>query len=82
MFRRSSVTGRADLLVGDEVVALQNPYRVSTHFAFKTERRWNVSVSGRDIEVVKGRPIFLAGIRKNSFAVLVDGQLVAEATGR
>ena len=37
-FRRQSSSGKAELLVGDDVVTLQSPLRVSTHFSSRPRR--------------------------------------------
>ena len=80
-FRRQSSTGKAELLVGDDVVALQSPLRVSTHFSFKTTQKWRCEVGGHVVEVVKVRPRFVGGLRENSYVITVDDNQVAAAAG-
>jgi hypothetical protein len=81
-FRRNDVTGRAELQVGDEVVTLQSPFRLSTHFDVRTTRAWRRTVGGHEVEIVKLRPRAFGGARRNSFTISVDGVVVAQATGK
>lgn len=80
-FRRKSSTGKAELLVGDDVVTLQSPLRVSTHFNFKTTQTWRCEVGGHVVEVVKVRPRFVGGFRESSYTISVDDNQVAAAAG-
>lgn len=80
-FRRNWLTGRADLVVGDEAVALQSPYNPATHFSLSLTRTWRHNVAGHDVVIEKLRPLLLAGWRRQEYRVLVDGQVVAEAQG-
>jgi hypothetical protein len=82
LFRRNDMTGRAELQVGDEVRLLQSPWRLSTHFSARTKKVWREQVAGHAIEVHKGRPLAFGGARANSFTVVVDGQTVAESSGK
>ena len=80
-FRRKSSTGKAELLVGDDVVALQSPLRVSTHFNFKTKQTWRCDVGGHVVEIVKVRPRLVGGLRESSYTITVDDTQVAAAAG-
>jgi len=80
-FRRKSTTGKAELLVRDEVVLLQDPSRLSTHFSFKTKQMWHCEVGDHVIEIVRVRPRFVGGARKSSYTVSVDTVQVAAAAG-
>jgi hypothetical protein len=81
-FRRNGVTGKAELKVGDEIVRLQSPLRLSTHVELTTTRTWKCRVGGHDIVITKVRPWLLAAARDNSFTICVDDTVVAQATGK
>lgn len=81
-FRRNSMTGRAELTVGRETLNIASPWRPSTQFQLRRTKSYSCRIDGHNIEIVKRRPQFMAGFRKNSFTVLVDGEIVAEAHGR
>jgi hypothetical protein len=80
-FRRNSFSGRASLVVGDQVMTLQSPYRLDTHFQLKSSQTWTRTVDGHVVEVVKERPVVMGGVRSNSYRVLVDGVVVAKGEG-
>jgi hypothetical protein len=79
-FRRDPWMGSADLEVADEVVRLQSPLRLSTHFNRWTTRCWRQSFGGRQVEVVMQRPRVFGGFRKKTFTVRVDGTVVVHTT--
>jgi hypothetical protein len=81
-FRRNDVTGRTELRLGEEIVELQSPYRLSAHFAAGTEQVWTCRANDHDIQIVKVRPRVVGGLRDNSFTISVDDQVVAEAVGK
>lgn len=81
-FRWSSTTGDAQLQVGAKIIPLQDPLRLPTHFGLRTERAWKCRIGGHDIEILKVRPRWAGGLRKNSFTICVDSTVVAEASGR
>jgi hypothetical protein len=76
-FRRRSNAGKAELLVGDDVVPQQGPFRLSTHFSFKTKQTWHCQVGEQVVEIVRVRPRFVGGVRKNSYTISVDNTEVA-----
>jgi hypothetical protein len=77
--RRDSFTGKVELQVGDEVIQLQSPKNLGTHFAlFKLRREWHHRIRDHDIVVEWQRPLLLPILRPNSLRVVVDGRLVAE----
>ncbi len=79
--RRDPLFGGMKLVTSTEQVWLQHPLQLSTHFSLKAERFWERTISGHRIGVEKARPLLLAGVRHQSFRVLVDEKLVAEASG-
>jgi hypothetical protein len=81
-FRRNSMTGRAELRIGDDVTCLQSPFRLTTHFDFRKRVVWRRQVGDRQVEIVKTRPRVFGGVRQSSYAVAVDGMVVAEVTGK
>jgi hypothetical protein len=82
VFRWTSMTGRAELSVGDEHVTLQSPWKLSTHYQLRTRRVWRDIVRGHQVEVVKERPRMMGGVRPNCFTILVDGEVAAKGTGK
>jgi hypothetical protein len=82
VFSRNDWSGRAELKVGAVTFPLESPYKLSTHFGLKRQRRWQVASDRHEIEIVKNRPALLAGFRANSFTVAIDGRTIAAATGR
>ncbi len=81
-FLFNSAIGKAELKLGQETIELQNPLRPSSQFSFRLTKTWTVTKDGHEITIVKRRPLLVAGFRKSSFEVSVDGTVVAEATGR
>lgn len=81
-FRWNNVTGKAQLQLGKEIVELQSPLKLSTHFQLKRSKSWTTEAQGHEITIVKQRPRFLAGFRKNQYTVSVDGAVVAKTSGR
>jgi hypothetical protein len=80
-FRRSAVTGRSELQVGEDVTCLESPYRFTTHFNLRKKTVWNHRVGDHQVEIVKVRPGLLGGFRANSFTVSVDDHVVTESHG-
>ena len=81
-FRRNPHTGRAELRVGDDVITLQSPYQLSTHFEFQKRRVWRRRVGEHDVEIVKARSMMpFGGAAAQSYTISVDSTVVAEATG-
>ena len=78
---RDPFFGGMKLITSTEQVWLQHPLQLSTHVSLKTERCWERTISGHRIRVEKTRPLLLASVRHQSFRVLVDEKLVAEASG-
>lgn len=81
-YRRSDWSGRSQLRVGDEVVTVQSPYRLSTHFDLKTSHVWRHRVGDHEFEITKVRPRFFGGFRNNGVEISVDDHVVATATGK
>ncbi|MFN8027839.1 MAG: hypothetical protein U0W40_16215 [Acidimicrobiia bacterium] len=82
VFTRNDVTGRAELQVGDRKRVLQSPWRLSAHFSLRTRTVWREQIGDHVVEITKVRPRVYGGLQANSFVVDVDGQRVAEATGK
>jgi hypothetical protein len=80
-FRRNGLTGSAELRFDQRIVTLQPPSKFSTHFQLSQRKSWTTRADGHEITIVKRSPRFVAGFRKNSFTVSVDGAVVAEASG-
>ena len=82
VFFRNDWTGKAEVRVGDQVRPLQSPRNLSTHFSISTQTLWREVFGEHTVEIEKVRPRVLGGLRGNSFVVRVDGEKVAEATGK
>ena len=72
----------ARITVGAEVIKLQSPWRLSSQFDLPRQRTWQCQIDDHEIKIVKERPILLAGVRKSSFTVAVDGTVVASTIAR
>jgi hypothetical protein len=81
-FHWTGFIANAKITIDQEVIKLQSPLRLSNQVDFRTQRTWQCQLHDHEIKVVKKRPLLLAGIRKSSFTVAVDGIVVASATGR
>jgi hypothetical protein len=81
-FHWTGFIASAKITAGREVIKLQSPWRLSSQFDLRRQRTWHCRVHDHDIKVVKASPILLAGVRKSSFTVAVDGAVVASAMGR
>jgi hypothetical protein len=81
-FERHDMTGRAELRVGDEIVPLQSPFRLTTHFDFRTRAVWRHTIDGHDVEIARNRPRWFGGLRTSTYSVTVDGHVVATGTGK
>jgi hypothetical protein len=77
-FRRNRWTGRSELQVGSDVMTLQSPLRLSTHFDFKTRTVRKRRPNEHEVEIVKVRPRVLGGMRSASYTVSVDDTVVRD----
>jgi hypothetical protein len=80
-FRRNPETGRADLVVGEDVITLQSPFRLSTHFEVRARKVWRRRIGEHDVEVVRVRQRMFGGLKPSVYSISVDGTLVAESSG-
>lgn len=81
-FHRSSITGRASVVIDDQQYTLADPTDPSTHFSTRLTRRWRVDHQGHRVEITKTRPLWFAAFRPNAYTVTVDGHIAATAEGR
>lgn len=51
-------------------------------FSISTKRTWRCQIGHHQVEIVKVRPRRWGGLLPNSFTVLVDKEVVAQAEGR
>ena len=65
VYRRNDRTGRAELHVGSEVIDIQSPFRLSTHFTVRTRTGWRYEVHGHEVEIVKVLRRVWGGFRAN-----------------
>jgi hypothetical protein len=80
-FRRSVLTGRAELRLPSGTVLLQSPLDLATHFSTGLVRVWTYRTEGHEVVVEKTRPLFFSAFRPHDYRVLVDGAVVAQARG-
>ena len=80
-FTRDFWMGRAELRVGDEVLGLASPTRLGTHLSTSLRKEWRVTVGDHLVSVVKIRPLFLGGVRPNTYVISVDDRVVVEGRG-
>ena len=79
-FSWSGATGRVELRVGDDVVLLESPFWLSSHYrAVRTTHVWHAGDAEHVVELVKVKPRFKPG--PCAFTILVDSTVAAEATG-
>lgn len=64
-----------------EVVWLQHPAQLGTHFSLRLAQSWERAIGGHLVRVEKVRPLLAGGARPQEFRVFVDGNLVAGASG-
>jgi hypothetical protein len=79
-FRRSAMTGRAELRIGDDRLMLQSPFSFATHISPRTRQVWHRSVDGHEVEIARQRKQWFGGLRKSTYSATVDGQPASEAT--
>ncbi len=83
-FSRNCWTGAMQTLVDGRSVARQNPFSPFTHFSGARKRRYEFSVGKTETHKVvleKERPWLVAGFRRQTYRVFVDGKLVHEQNG-
>ncbi len=83
-FSRNNFTGAMVALVDGQRVAQQSPFSLFTHFSFVKKRRYEFSVGKAEMHKVvleKERPWLVAGFRRQTYRVFVDGHLVHEQIG-
>jgi len=79
--QRGWFLGGMKLTTPNEVLWLQRPWEIATHFSFRRTRAWEQTVGGRSVKVEKVRPLLVAGARPQEYRIFVDGELVASAHG-
>ncbi|MGD0190003.1 MAG: hypothetical protein ABSD74_04600 [Rhizomicrobium sp.] len=80
-FSRDWFTGRCTLNTGSGDEILESLWNPATHFSVKLTRRWQRSIKGHDIVIEKVRPLLLAGFRRQTYRLFIDGQLVEDRKG-
>jgi hypothetical protein len=81
---RNWFTGTFHILADDKVVAQRRPLSLFTHFNVQMVRRYEFVVGHMErhnVVVTHERPIFVAGLRPQTYRVFVNGQLVHEQSG-
>ena len=79
--KRGWFLGGMKIETPNEVVWLQHPANIATHFSARLAQAWDRSIGGHSVRVEKVRPLLVAGARPQEFRVFVDGNLVAGASG-
>lgn len=83
-FFRNSLTGSMETTVDGKRVAQQGLFSPSTHFSFRTRRRYEFLVGQTEphkVVLEKERPRLFGGFRPQTYRVFVDGQMIHEQTG-
>ena len=80
-FRRNCFTGRAELVFDDHVIPIESPLNPRTHCSLKLKCEWRHRMGSHEVVIEKTRPRFMAGLRPQSYRVLVDEQVVEERVG-
>ncbi len=80
-FSRNWFTGRCILHTGTRDAVLQSSLNPFTHYSMKLKRQWHFSVEDHAVIIEKERPLLLAGLRRQTYRVFVDGKLVVERSG-
>jgi hypothetical protein len=78
-FRRNLLTAGVHVIIDGDDQLLLNPWRLETQFSISNVRRWSIPHAGHMIEIQLVRPWVLAGLRRRSCTIWVDGQLAAQA---
>jgi hypothetical protein len=79
--KRGWFLGGMKLTTPNEVLWLQSPWNITTHFSLRRKKAWERTVGGHLVTVEKVRPLLVAGARPQHYRIFVDGQLVASAHG-
>ena len=80
-FEWKSVTGAAELRVGDDTIALQSGLDPRSYFSLRTTTTWTCHPDGHDVTIVKVRSRWFGGFRPSSYSITVDDAVVAQARG-
>ena len=80
-FGRNCFTGRTVLRVAGQTVLLASPFNPLNHFTLARKHEWRYQVDTHEVVVEKTRPLLMAGLRPQSYRVLVDGKVIAERAG-
>jgi hypothetical protein len=78
--RRSWWTGAAWIDAPGQRIALQLATQIETHLSVRLTKTWRCTIDGHEVEIVRTRPMVLAGFRKCRYAVSVDGLPSCEFT--
>ena len=79
--KRGWFLGGMKIVTPSEVIWLQHPAHLGTHFSFRLVQAWERAIGGHSVRVEKIRPLLVAGARPQDFRVFVNGKLVAGASG-
>jgi hypothetical protein len=83
-FSRNWYTGTMSTIANGVQVAQQDALDPSTHFSFKTLRRYVFTVGELEkhhVVIEKERPLLLAGLRPQTYRIFVDGVLCHQQRG-
>jgi hypothetical protein len=83
-FSRNFFTGSMQTFVDGRRVAHESALSPRTQFSFRRKRRYEFAVGKTEthrVVIEKERPLLLAGFRKQTYRVFVDGQVVHQQTG-
>ncbi|MFU8771133.1 MAG: hypothetical protein ACNA8H_01800 [Anaerolineales bacterium] len=83
-FYRNWFTGRVDFAVNGEKCTLVDPMDIRTHFSIKKTEGFRFTVGDQEqheVLIEKKRPLIFPGLRRQKYAIFVDGSLVEEYEG-
>ncbi|MDB6030966.1 MAG: hypothetical protein JWM16_1304 [Verrucomicrobiales bacterium] len=80
-FYRSPWLGGVRILLDGQPVAERSPLLFSTHFNFQMLKKYQFRAEAQEVVVEHHRPLLFAGLRPQTYRVLVDGRVVREVHG-
>ena len=81
VFTRNWFSGLMTLSVDGAECTLQSPLNFGTHFSLNLKDAWLTHVGECALLIERIRPLWFAGLRPQTYRLLVDGELVAERHG-
>ena len=83
-FKRNWFTGRSSITINGNEKTLRSPYRLSTHFNFEFNKRWEFFIETPEpskLVVEEDRVCCFGGLQPFEYNVYIDDLLVLEKCG-